>query len=567
MYKGHDATEDRTVAVKLFNSNTRTNTAEPRMFTCTHGHIVSVFGIGNVMLAGERRLCAVMELLHGESLLMCLRQSRATPLSWKVRVIAIQDTCRALRHIHGHLKLAHGNVTSHNILFADAGMTRVKLGDFGSSHFGQGCQEVNDARIVYVDPSAGRGAHDWQADVYAVGVVLLEVLTGMGANMEDVVAATDEYSDTPERRQLSGTPRISWHTAASRERRGNLVEHAAGPLECFRVTDNDAGLVRLVDTRLDLHPVSETIPVFALAAECISEDRDARPTAAVLQEKLGGIVRRYDNILKDEHMLGLARKMDACGLASTQRELLALLQDNEAGQIEQILRRHIAAAPRRPPGHATHKFVAVSDRPCGLLLQYCFAYLELPPDARSPARKSAYVWLDSIGKDGSSTAAYDSRLPLWAVLRDCAELYFAEQVRRVPDEAAAIKECISYLARDSGHEGMYQETIGTVRDDTRFHKFLHAFDTLEASASRTPGAGSAARQMDGLDAFAVYQHGRSVKDRFDNFMHDLAKGSSTKYQPAPLKRVYRMVEKSGLRTKNVWDSGTLTDVVRGTLGT
>ncbi|KAH7658446.1 Non-specific serine/threonine protein kinase protein [Dioscorea alata] len=120
---------------------------------------------------------SVYALLHGN------RGPGRTPVWWEVRLRVALAAARALAHIHTasrSLRLAHGNVKTTNILLDKAGTAR--LSDFGLSMLGPSSTARDCGYRAPEAPSAERPWASQRADVYAFGVVLLELLTGRAAS-------------------------------------------------------------------------------------------------------------------------------------------------------------------------------------------------------------------------------------------------------------------------------------------------------------------------------------------------------------------------------------------------
>ncbi|HVZ73759.1 MAG TPA: serine/threonine-protein kinase, partial [Polyangia bacterium] len=137
--------------------------------------------------AGETdgELYIAMELVEGKDLReiwnRCVRTRTRIPLDVALHVG--RETARALAYVHsyGDLKLVHRDIAPPNILLSYFG--EVKLTDFGlarsilkQEHTAPG---VVFGRAAYLAPEQGRGeVADARSDIYALGVVLWELLTG-----------------------------------------------------------------------------------------------------------------------------------------------------------------------------------------------------------------------------------------------------------------------------------------------------------------------------------------------------------------------------------------------------
>ncbi len=152
----------------------------------------------------------VMELLHGETLADRLSRPEA---------VSPVESCRIIGHVLSALASAHAKGIIHRdlkpenvYLVAGDGRSPVKLLDFGISKFrrsGQTLQQTTQEGIpigtpAYMAPEQwmGRKDIDGRADIFAVGVMLYELLTGClpyeGANQSELFLEIVRGSNTPE---------------------------------------------------------------------------------------------------------------------------------------------------------------------------------------------------------------------------------------------------------------------------------------------------------------------------------------------------------------------------------
>jgi serine/threonine-protein kinase len=148
-----------------------------------HANVVQVFDFGKY---GDRYFLA-MELVRGVSLTALRRRCRE--LGSGVPAIVAAEICaqvaRGLHFAHGlseggrPLGVVHRDVTPHNILLSFDGA--VKLSDFGiakasTSHTAPG---ILKGKFAYMSPEQARGERvDARSDVFSLGIVLWELLTG-----------------------------------------------------------------------------------------------------------------------------------------------------------------------------------------------------------------------------------------------------------------------------------------------------------------------------------------------------------------------------------------------------
>jgi len=140
-----------------------------------HPNIVAIFDIGE----GSGLYYLVMQFVAGEDLASYLRRTGRLPLAEAANVIAqateALSCAEAKRIVHRDLKPA-------NMLLDEAG--RVKLLDFGISRiadFSDGLTRAGEAvgTPYYMSPEQIRGeACDIRSDLYSVGIVFFELLTG-----------------------------------------------------------------------------------------------------------------------------------------------------------------------------------------------------------------------------------------------------------------------------------------------------------------------------------------------------------------------------------------------------
>ncbi|BDO40997.1 serine/threonine-protein kinase [Cellulomonas sp. NTE-D12] len=196
----------REVAVKLLRRtgaglDGRREQAEARLLaSLSHPHLVTVY---DAHLDGDQPFF-VMELVTGQSLDRRLQQG---PLSTDdVRRVGTQ-VADALAYVHGR-GLVHRDVKPGNILLgADLdGAVDARLADFGIARLEDGTRLTATGQLVgtaaYLSPEQVRGAAVGPAtDVYALGLVLLEALTGQlvfpGRAVESAVARLHRQPELP----------------------------------------------------------------------------------------------------------------------------------------------------------------------------------------------------------------------------------------------------------------------------------------------------------------------------------------------------------------------------------
>jgi eukaryotic-like serine/threonine-protein kinase len=185
VWRALDQVLDRLVAVKVLASGLMADQGFLERFRVearaaaqlSHPHITSVFDYGEWDLpGGERVAFIVMELLEGESLAARLRRG---PLPWPEAVAACAQVAQALAAAHRR-GVVHRDVKPGNVVLTEAG---AKVLDFGIAAL-TGEQPLTPSGGVlgtatYVAPELLEGELVTPAaDVYGLGVVLFEALTG-----------------------------------------------------------------------------------------------------------------------------------------------------------------------------------------------------------------------------------------------------------------------------------------------------------------------------------------------------------------------------------------------------
>lgn len=181
VYVAEDQELGRRVAIKILNSKHASDEQFVERFrreassaaSLSHSNIVQIYDRGTA----EGTYYIAMELIEGRTLKELLIERGPSPIP--VAVNYARQILAALRFAHRN-GVVHRDIKPHNVLVDEEG--RVKVADFGIAR--AGASEMTEVGSIigtaqYLSPEQARGAPvDATSDLYSVGVVLYELLTG-----------------------------------------------------------------------------------------------------------------------------------------------------------------------------------------------------------------------------------------------------------------------------------------------------------------------------------------------------------------------------------------------------
>lgn len=183
VYNALDSRVERNVAIKVILPSKRTSNVFLQQFereakalaNLTHTNIVKVLNYG--VQDGQPYL--VMEYVSGGTLKEAMNQK----IPWQTAAAILAPIARALDYVHRQ-QIVHRDVKPSNILLQDD--FRPMLSDFGILKLLEGKGEKVDSAIgagigtpEYMPPEQGMGKEvDFRADIYSLGLVFYEMITG-----------------------------------------------------------------------------------------------------------------------------------------------------------------------------------------------------------------------------------------------------------------------------------------------------------------------------------------------------------------------------------------------------
>lgn len=194
VYKAHDKELERTVALKLIRPDLARNPEMVRRFKqelilarqITHKNVIRIFDLGQA----DGIKFITMDYVEGHDLRALLQEKGKFPPPEAARIML--QICRALEAAHGE-HVIHRDLKPQNIMLDGKG--RVYVMDFGIARSVHVPGMTQTGALIgtpeYMSPEQARGENlDQRSDIFSLGVIFYEILTGTKPYPSDTPLAT-----------------------------------------------------------------------------------------------------------------------------------------------------------------------------------------------------------------------------------------------------------------------------------------------------------------------------------------------------------------------------------------
>ncbi|TPE68163.1 Stk1 family PASTA domain-containing Ser/Thr kinase [Halalkalibacterium halodurans] len=182
VYKAMDVILDRQVAVKVLQAQFSKDEQFIKRFrreaqaatSLAHQNVVSIYDVGEE----ENLYYIVMEYVEGPTLKELIQQRGPLPVDETIDIMS--QMMAAISHAHMN-QIVHRDIKPHNILIGEDGV--VKVTDFGIARAMSSATITHTNSVMgsvhYLSPEQARGGLvTFKSDIYSLGIVLFEMVTG-----------------------------------------------------------------------------------------------------------------------------------------------------------------------------------------------------------------------------------------------------------------------------------------------------------------------------------------------------------------------------------------------------
>lgn len=182
VYRARDKYLNRIVAIKVLREHLTSDEEFVARFrreaqavaSLSHPNIVSIYDVGQ----DQGMYYLVMEMIEGRNLKEIIKEKGKIPVNEAVEIA--KQICEALEHAHQQ-QIIHRDIKPHNIILTADG--KAKVTDFGIARAVSTATVTHTGSIMgsvhYFSPEQAKGEiADEKSDIYALGVVFYEMMTG-----------------------------------------------------------------------------------------------------------------------------------------------------------------------------------------------------------------------------------------------------------------------------------------------------------------------------------------------------------------------------------------------------
>eukprot|EP00913_Durusdinium_trenchii_P011143 g10465.t1 len=336
VYKARQPGLDRTVAVKILPPEVGADPAFAERFTrearalarLSHQSIVSIYDSGNA--GGQYYI--VMEYVDGANLRQLIETKAIRP---EEALAIVPQICEALQFAHD-AGIVHRDIKPENILVDKQG--RVKIADFGlakllgkvptDASLTGTHQAMGTLHYMAPEQMQGAGSVDHRADIYSLGVVFYELLTGQlplgrfAPPSEKV--QVDVRLDEIVLRALENEPARRYQHVS--DVKSEVEQLSSAPWETSRpIRDSAATAPRMSRKAIVVHRTApcgreramKSLPVAEIWSRAVADE----PITTFEEFKLTSALESADNpglrrqLIRDEQIAGLLSSLGHCALA------------------------------------------------------------------------------------------------------------------------------------------------------------------------------------------------------------------------------------------------------------
>lgn len=289
------------------------------MSVLDHPHIVRAYEY----FEDDEAVYQIMELCGGGELHQHV-EDRRTRMSEADIARVLSQALNAVAFCHGH-NILHKDLKPQNILFADS-QEAVKLIDFGLAEATDETKSASRGTLLYSAPEVLRGRNGVKADIWSLGVVLYNLITGDWPFMEPFPCPSGRWSAQTEKR-IRESPMaphpclrdghvgeaclelLTWMLEKDPSKRPSAAECLAH--RWLQVSEDppclSAAVVRSIEAFVHLSPLKRALWQLAVYHRTHGED-DLRTTFTGMAQK-SGTIRVED--LRDALIMGGLKALDA----------------------------------------------------------------------------------------------------------------------------------------------------------------------------------------------------------------------------------------------------------------